>query len=437
MSETKEYSKRITETFDPQLIVALYKNFSTQYIALQELIDNAVDDRIEGAKLVVDITFDKNKLKIENKNGKGMTPADLHDFFAWGVSKKDSLIGRYGQGGKAAIGYLAKGFVVETKPQGEQKLYSLNVDDWEDRSEGFKEFVIKESISPDAKDSGSVVIELLNLKKEFRDKTVINTIEKIYMPLILLDEVEFNVNGTTVVSKKVEFEKDFKADINIKIKFENQINKIYGWYGKVSTKSFKDGFRNGFRIYQYSRCVADGEYFDYSDARLKWSMEKLYGELFIDFDLPLNMNKTDIDRDSELWIDIHNEMKEEIKHIAERVRNSRDPAKKETRAIGKLEKIIQRESSQKLKLELTNYGPRLFFKEEEDDEGTVLKINREHKAYKEWAAHPKGELFFLTLIYALYEVNKMNKGREVKKFIDDFSDALIKKSIKYLGQNEK
>ncbi len=432
MGKNEEYLKTIEETFNPQLISALYKNFSSQYEALLELIDNAVDDRVGGTKLVVTINFDENSLNIQNEHGKGMTPENLKDFFAWGVSKKDSQIGRYGQGGKASIGYLAKSFAIETKPKGSKDFYYLNVENWEDRSEGLKKFEIKNS--PSNIDNGFVKLELTGLKREFRQSTVMSTIERIYTPLILLEEVDFIINGIKVVPKQVEFEEDVKADIKLSITFLSQKYNIKGWYGQVTSESLKDGFRKGFRIYQYGRCVADKEYFGYSDATLKWSMEKLYGELYIDFDLPLTMNKTDIDRDSPLWQAIDKKMNVEIADVVKTVRNSKTPARKETRVIEKFKKLIKRESNKSLKIELTHYDTRIMFKNEETKDGASLKINRDNKIYKEWLSHSGGEVFYLTLVYTLYEMSKNDGGKEVRQFIDKLSVSLAENSMKFLSK---
>ena len=46
MSSKSDYLQIIKESFDPKLINALFKNFTDQYIALLDLIDNAVDDMI-------------------------------------------------------------------------------------------------------------------------------------------------------------------------------------------------------------------------------------------------------------------------------------------------------------------------------------------------------------------------------------------------------
>src|SRR4030042_2002779 len=135
-------AKIIRENFDPKLITALFKNFSNQYVALFELIDNAVDDRQQNEKLIVSIDYfpEDEKLTIKNFSGKGMSIDDLEKFFIWGFSdKKSGRIGRYGQGGKAALGYLAKSFSLKSHPKNSPLGFCVKVKDWENREIGFSD----------------------------------------------------------------------------------------------------------------------------------------------------------------------------------------------------------------------------------------------------------------------------------------------------------
>ena len=108
--QTPKSSRKLEfrEQFSPRLISALYKNFKDANSAILELIDNAIDDRIPGKLFVITVEVHGNKITIINKGGKGMGPRELEVFFIWGQSKKRGKLGRYGQGGKAAMGYLGK-----------------------------------------------------------------------------------------------------------------------------------------------------------------------------------------------------------------------------------------------------------------------------------------------------------------------------------------
>lgn len=417
----------IKEGFDPKIIVALYQNFADKYVALQELIDNSVDDRIEGKTLIVSIDYDRdnNKLLVKNDNGKGMNIKDLQDFFQWGVSEKRiRKIGRYGQGGKAALGYLAKSFIIKSHPLNSDVAYSIKVVDWENRETGFKEFQPERFSSLRSKNESSVSFEIYNLKKIFSEKRIIERIRETYRPLIRLKKVKFIVGGTEISCNAINYDEGTHKQFRQEIKINDIDNHIYGDYGIVSDPKSD---RGGFRIYQYGRCVAQKEFFGHIEPSKRWNVERLYGELNIDFDLPLLMNKTDIDKDSELWREIFNIMHGELEEIVKQAIDYRAPSTKEIKNVEKIAKRTRKDHA--VDIDLTNYGPRLLFKVEIDDKGeTTLKINREHKAYITWSNTEHGKRLYGILMYSLYEATEKMSKKEASKFLDNFSEILMHNS---------
>ena len=125
--QTPKSSRKLEfrEQFSPRLISALYKNFKDANSAILELIDNAIDDRIPGKLFVITVEVHGNKITIINKGGKGMGPRELEVFFIWGQSKKRGKLGRYGQGGKAAMGYLGKSWKISTTKAGDKNEYII------------------------------------------------------------------------------------------------------------------------------------------------------------------------------------------------------------------------------------------------------------------------------------------------------------------------
>jgi hypothetical protein len=430
ITSKSDYLQVIKESFDPKLITALYKNFSDQYIALQELIDNAVDDRVEGKKLTVSINLGE-KITIKNHNGRGMSIDDLLRFFRWGGSDKRKRIGRYGQGGKAALGYLAKSFKIKSHPLNSEDGYLVRVDDWENREEGFKEFKIEPYRSTIDRDIGSVSIEISKLKKSFRSAIIINRIADTYRPLIMKKMVEFFVNGERVECPKIDYDEETKKLFNRDFNIDDNHYTISGEYGIVSNPHSP---RGGFNIYQYGRKVAKKEYFGHMDPSKRWNVERLYGELYIDFEVPLLMNKTDIDRDSILWRKINNIMHDEIESTIRLAIDYRAPTKKEKRAVKKVDKRLKhKEGIEGIELELTNYGPNLLFKVEKDRGGKVIiKINRSHKAYEKWSSTAYGRTLYAVMIVSLYTATQRMSKKDATKFLTSFSDSFKKHSLKLL-----
>ena len=107
--------RTVRERIDPRLTASLFANYRSASDALLELVDNAVDSRIPGAALHVDLAIRPGTIAMTAVGGAGMGPAELErDYLRWGASRKRAgdRIGRYGQGGKAAIGHLGNRFTI-------------------------------------------------------------------------------------------------------------------------------------------------------------------------------------------------------------------------------------------------------------------------------------------------------------------------------------
>ncbi len=428
-------AKIIRESFDPKLLSALFKNFSNQYIALFELIDNAVDDRQQNEKLIVSIDYDpeEEKLSIKNFNGNGMSIDDLQKFFTWGHSEKNSgRIGRYGQGGKAALGYLAKSFTIKSHLKKSNFGCCVKIKDWENREVGFTDgFEI--SMYQSQRDDSDVTFEIYNLKKEFKIDTIRERIRKIYRPLITHKKVEFIVDNNPIKCLPINYDRDTYKNFKIEFVLNRTKYPLTGEFGIVDDPNSE---RGGFRIFQYGRSVAEKEYFGHIDPSKRWNVERLYGELYIDFDLPLSMNKTEIDKDSDLWLSIAHTMHKEIEDIMKEAIDYKTPTKSEAKVVALINKSLKKSSEENdIKIDLMNYGSRLLFKVEKDKSGKhTIKINREHKAYKLWSVTKLGKKYYTIMIYALTEIVKDMSKKESAKFLAEFSEHLGKQSAELISK---
>lgn len=287
---------RISERIEPTLIPALFKNFDNAEIAILELIDNAIDDGIEDKMLEISIEIDSVSLTITNKGGYGMGFEELDSFFAWGkTNKKASLkrLGRYGQGGKAAMGYLAKSCQIITTKIGEDKEYLVDVEDWGDRQNGYVNAEVKERDS-DEVEQGLVKFRLWGLKKKIIPGNLVKTLNETYAPLLREGKVKMWLNHTQITGFELLYEEGPK-----RITFEIGAGKTVR--AEIGLIRYRKGIRGGFRCYEFGRLIISGEYFGQKTREDKYAFEKLAGEIFIDFDVPLIMNKTNFDKDSEDW----------------------------------------------------------------------------------------------------------------------------------------
>ncbi|MBA3852532.1 MAG: ATP-binding protein, partial [Chloroflexi bacterium] len=129
--------RTVRERIDPRLTASLFANYRSATEALLELVDNAVDSRLPDRPLEIDLTLRPGSLVLTAVGGLGMSPGQLErDYLRWGASRKRAgeRIGRYGQGGKAAIGHLGNRFAIVASPAGDARAYTFHDDDYRDRS---------------------------------------------------------------------------------------------------------------------------------------------------------------------------------------------------------------------------------------------------------------------------------------------------------------
>lgn len=105
----------VLERIDPRHTASLFANYRSAIDAVLELVDNAADSRVAERTLRVDLVVRPETITMTAIGGTGMGPKELErDYLRWGASRQRAgdRIGRYGQGGKAAIGHLGNRFAV-------------------------------------------------------------------------------------------------------------------------------------------------------------------------------------------------------------------------------------------------------------------------------------------------------------------------------------
>lgn len=69
--------------------------------AIAELVDNAIDARIEGEPLTIAIKIGKNEITVSD-NGQGMDRDEMHSAMVLGYSTKKDQLGEFGLGLKTS-----------------------------------------------------------------------------------------------------------------------------------------------------------------------------------------------------------------------------------------------------------------------------------------------------------------------------------------------
>ena len=257
-----------------------------------------------------------------------MGPEELEAFFIWGLSRKRGKLGRYGQGGKAAMGYLGKSWRISATKAGEHNEYVIEEEDWDDRSGGMKLYTPSIQSARLIED-GVVQIDIWNLKKKIVKKELAKELSNVYRPLIQSEEVRIIINGKrlTPLSIPLEMPEDqFSFSVG-------EGKSVSGWLSVLESGS---SMRGGVRCYEYGRLISDKEFFGQKGPSYKESLDRLIGELYIDFEIPLVMNKTDFDRDSKDWKKIQYEMQIRLEPYIEILLEEKErdlPTEKEKKAV--------------------------------------------------------------------------------------------------------
>ncbi len=305
----------IVEQFDPGARTAMMANFPGAITALLELVDNGVDDwegNVQEFKPIrIDIDMDP-PLKVLTRGQTGMGLSEIEDFLRWGYSKKRGRIGQWGQGGKAGMGYLANGMRIRTGKGGESVGWVISDPQW-----GSRDYIkeLEPESFPKSPDVAFVEIELFDLKRQIRPETLIKQLGNVYRPLLESGRVKMTVKATK--SRRPVF------PVNIPLRPGSQefdvplsgSRRLRGWVGLLGEPFGKGAevLRGGARCFHFGRLVSQGEYFGHPKPDFRATLNSLIAEVYIDFPISPHLNKTDFDKESAEWTDIHQTMHQLLK----------------------------------------------------------------------------------------------------------------------------
>jgi len=313
----------IRERISRKMLRAVMANFRSVPDALLELVDNAFDEfdgYRGGTHLDVTIKMAKDSIIVENLGGKGMGRNELNDWLNWGEALKTDAIGVYGQGGKAAMGYLGSAWIVHTKRWDQPWLWEIKEDNWDDMSSSEKTF--KALPTPINKGDqreglGYCRFEIKNLKKRRQDINRLKTVlSNIYRKYLEEGKASITVNGESVAPLVLPIYEGFK--IQQIAERTPQGCRIKCWIGRLKRDvRVRGGPRiiGGMRLLRKGRLICDGEYFGHPDFRHKASLGMLIGEVELT-KVPVLPNKTGFDIDSPEWYEAQRIMYDILKpHI--------------------------------------------------------------------------------------------------------------------------
>jgi hypothetical protein len=309
-------AQRVTvrERIDPAIRASLFANYRSSADAVMELVDNAIDSRLKGSQLDVLLQVHPSYFVIETRGGEGMGPAELErNYLRWGGSPKRGrrLLGQYGQGGKAAIGHLGGGFIVEASRPGDMTTWRFADPDYRDRSR-LKTYELKVIPKRVPAEQGYVRIRIDGLDKRLDPRRLRTRLGDTYRPLILRAELKISVNSARVEPPSINFQEEHPFAVHA------AGATLRGWYGIAEPEGRGVDYVPGLRCYKLGRLITSGEFFGHPNAVQVSGMARLVGEIDL-APVPLTMNKSDFARDGEEWVAVEKRMHALLAPIAKRL----------------------------------------------------------------------------------------------------------------------
>lgn len=273
--------------------------------ALSELIDNAIDARLENKKLVVTIDISQDMIVITD-TGSGMSEDIAAKCIRLGFSEKHGQLGEFGLGLKTSTSFLGKSFTLITTPHGGTEEYVLEYDEdhWLEQGDWNKyPFIVRRGIDPEK--SGTTVI-IKRLKVEIADKLLKNIQDEFGMrfgPFIQNGELELVFNKETckpyvaqiIDDKRNEFTFDFAG------------GKAWGWWGYQLSGLNKSYY--GFHTYRRGRLVTT---YDKIGLTPNQDIKQIIGDLHIE-GIPITHDKKGWLKSSKQYQGLEGKMREYFK----------------------------------------------------------------------------------------------------------------------------
>lgn len=332
-------SLTIEEEFSPRAIEAFMANYRDSQQAFLELIDNAVDNRIEGHKLVVRVRVAKNELSIHNQGGSGLDLEGLRNFFKWGYSEKVAGIGFYGVGGKGAMGYLGRSMEVMCSAKGSEEEFRVFDPNWETRDEDEKKSFEADLRSAHTQD-GYFRARVTNLKKEVNAQALTAKLADIYRPLLLTNQVEIKVNGKAIEPLEIKYSDDPKLrpeELMVQTRFGDSFDL------KVGVMAEGQKVKPGIRCYYRGRLIEDEQFFGHPTPAQLPQASRLIGEAHLDF-MPVTPNKATFIHSSAQWTHtskrIHDVLEPWVQKLTSLIREQKTPVEGYERELAKRAKRI-------------------------------------------------------------------------------------------------
>ncbi len=227
--------------------------------------------------------------------GTGMGPRELErEYLRWGGSSKRAgeRIGRFGQGGKAAIGHLGARFAIIASPAGDPKAYGFVDEAYRDRSR-LRTYELHERSQARRPRLGYVRIEIGEVDRKLDARRVRARVGDVYRPLLASGELVLRVDRAPVTPADwpVEERHDFAVRAGGRL--------VRGWHGLLGDPP-PAAIEAGVRLYHLGRLVGAPEWFGHPGPAVHPALNRLIGEVELPH-VAVTLNKSDVERGSPEW----------------------------------------------------------------------------------------------------------------------------------------
>jgi hypothetical protein len=313
----------VRERIDPRLTASLFSNYRSATDALLELVDNAVDSRVPGSSLAIELTLRTGTVSLTVVGGRGMGAREIErHYLRWGASPKRAgeSLGRYGQGGKAAIGHLGNRFEIVASRQGEARAHVFSDPAYRDRSR-LRTYELGDRAKPVDAALGYVHLVIGEVDRKLDPLRVRLRLAEVYRPLLVAGEVAVRVNQAPVEPLPWPLVEERPVSVRAGGRL------VQGWWGLLDDPP-PTGLVPGIRVYHLGRLVGEPEWFGHQGPALHPALARLVGELELPH-VPVTMNKSGVDRDSHEWAAVearvHRLLAPVVRRLARGAAPSADP----------------------------------------------------------------------------------------------------------------
>ena len=277
---------RVDITPDKSLIKKIgLVGYSTEQ-AIAELVDNAIDARIEGKAERVQVKLDARAGRIlVSDDGVGMDGKALGEAMTIARgSKQDGKLGRFGIGMKSACSALGKKFSVKTWSSGSEYRAEYDEDEWlADGSRGWHNFEVSESPAAAGRCGTEIAVSKLNVAiypnqvSKFKERFGVR-----YAPYLESGQVRIYINTVQCTPARPET----VGGSRVEVKLDTRYGAVVGHVELLKKRSVRGSY--GMHLTKHGRLIRAHEKFGFpahpENARIA-------GQLSLDF-VPVNFNKS-------------------------------------------------------------------------------------------------------------------------------------------------